>query len=221
VDEVEKQRKFELEKLKVESETKENEIEAATKQREMDLNAQIEREKAEREADFQLKRLQMELAARVRESQSNTSVDGNGDHAVSHVSNIKLMKLPPFHEEKDDLDAYLNRFERTCRAFNEPQGQWSLLKNSLLKRFRLTEEGYRKRFKRVRIEVGETAEQFVDRLKKYLAKWREMVGFDATYEGLQNMIPRDQFFITCDNRLQTFLKEKGKLNLKEMTQAIL
>jgi len=62
----------------------------------------------------------------VAESQSNnTSVDGSGDHAVSHVRNIKLMKLPLFHEEKDDLDAYLNRFERTCRAFNVPQGQWS------------------------------------------------------------------------------------------------
>jgi len=107
----------------------------------------------------------------VRESQSNSSVNGSGDHAVSYVPNIKLMKLPPFHEEKDDLDAYLNRFERTCRAFNVPQGQWSfqlarflqgqaldvyqrmtdedagdydLLKNSLFKRFRLTEGGYRK-----------------------------------------------------------------------------
>jgi len=93
------------------------------------------------------------------------------------------------------------------------------LKNSLLKRFRLTEGDYRKRFKCVMIEVCESAEQFVDRLKKYLTKWREMAGFDATYEGLQNMILRDQIFITCDKPLQTFLKEKVKLNLKEMTQA--
>ena len=35
------------------------------------------------------------------------------------------MKLPPFYEEKDDLDAYLNRFEPACRAFNVLQGQWS------------------------------------------------------------------------------------------------
>jgi len=47
-----------------------------------------------------------------------------------------------------------------------------------------------------------------------------MAGFDATYEGLQNMILRDKFFITCDKPLQTFLKEKGKLSQKEMTQAI-
>jgi len=89
-----------------------------------------------------------------------------------------------------------------------------------LNSFRLTEGGYRKRFKSVRIEDGETAEQFVDRLKKYLTKWREMAGFDANYEGLQNMILRDQFFITCDKPLQIFLKDRGKLNLKEMTQAV-
>jgi len=73
-----------------------------------------------------LKKLQLELQSRATESQSNTSLDGSGDHAVSHMQNIKLMKLPPFHEEKDDLDAYLNRFERTCRAFNVPQGSFQL-----------------------------------------------------------------------------------------------
>jgi len=106
------------------------------------------------------------------------------------------------------------------RMTDEDVGDYDLLKNSLLKRFRLTEGAYRKRFKSVMTEVGETAEQFVDRLKKYLTKCREMPGFEATYECLQNMILRDQFFITCDKPLQTFFKEKGKLNLKEMTQAV-
>ena len=101
------------------------------------------------------------------------------------------------------------------RMTDEDVGDYELLKNSLLKRFRLTEGDYRKRFKIEKIEVGETAAQFVDRLNKYLTKWREMAGFETTYEGLQNMILRDQFFITCDKPLQTFLKEKGKLNLKE------
>ena len=59
------------------------------------------------------------------ESQSHAAVDGSGDHTASHVPNIKAMKLPPFREEKYDLDAYLNRFERTCRAFNVLQNQWS------------------------------------------------------------------------------------------------
>ena len=33
------------------------------------------------------------------------------------------------------------------------------------------------------------------------------------------MILRDQYYLTCDKSLQTFLKEKGKLNLKEMIKA--
>ena len=33
------------------------------------------------------------------------------------------------------------------------------------------------------------------------------------------MILQDQYFLTCDKLLQTFLKEKGKMNLKDMCKA--
>ena len=46
-----------------------------------------------------------------------------------------------------------------------------------------------------------------------------MAGYDNDYDGLKSLIIRDQFFITCDRQLQTFLKEKGTLSLKEMTKA--
>ena len=45
-----------------------------------------------------------------------------------------------------------------------------------------------------------------------------MAGYDND-NGLKSLIIRDQFFITCDRQLQTFLKEKGKLSLKEMAKA--
>ena len=57
-----------------------------------------------------------------------TGADVVQSHTIELLSSLdyrKLMMLPPFHEKKDDLDAYLNRFERTCRALNVPQGQWS------------------------------------------------------------------------------------------------
>ena len=34
---------------------------------------------------------------------------------------MKALKLPPFNEENDDLDAYLTRFERACVAFEVRQ----------------------------------------------------------------------------------------------------
>jgi len=98
-------------------------------------------------------------------------------------------------------------------------GEYQILKENLLKRFRLTEEGYRKRFKQSKIENGESPEQLLDRLRRYLQKWCQMAGFEQTYEGLENLILRDQFFITCDKSLQTFQKEKGKMTLKEMSLA--
>ena len=65
------------------------------------------------------------------------------------------------------------------RIADDDVENYEVLENSLLKRFRLTEGGYRKRFKSVRTEVVETAEQFVDRLKRYLTKLREMAGFSS------------------------------------------
>ena len=111
MEENETRRKFELEKLKVESETRQKAIQAK-KQKEVE---QSEKEKAERE--FELKKLQLELESRARES--HTAVDGSSDHTALHVPNIKVMKLPPFHEDKDDLDAYLNRFE-SCLLYTSP-----------------------------------------------------------------------------------------------------
>jgi len=46
-----------------------------------------------------------------------------------------------------------------------------------------------------------------------------MAGYKASYEDLENMILRDQYFLTCDKSLQTFSKEKSKSSLKEMTRA--
>ena len=92
-------------------------------------------------------------------------------------------------------------------------------KTQLLKRFRLTKGGYRKKFKMSKLEVGETPEQFVERLDRYLVKWCEMAGYDDDYDGLKSLIIRDQFFVTCDRQLKTFLKEKGTLSLKEMAKA--
>ena len=43
-----------------------------------------------------------------------------------------------------------------------------------------------------------------------------MGGFGNTAEGYETMMLKDQFFTTCSKELRTFLKEKGKQNLKEM-----
>ena len=123
---------------------------------------------------------------------------------------MKALKLPPFNEEKDDLDAYLTRFERACVALevrpehrstqwarllqgkalevyqrlnDEEVDDYEVLKVQLLKRFRLTEGGYRKKFKMSKLEPGESPEQFVERLRRYLEKWRVWVRSSVRQPG--------------------------------------
>jgi len=118
-------------------------------------------------------------------------MQGGGDADREQVSQngraarMKALKLPTFNEEKDDLDAYIIRFERACIAFEIRTEHWSTqlarllqgrslevyrrlaanevdhygaLKAQLLKRFRVTEGGYLKKFRNSRIEPGEAHE---------------------------------------------------------------
>jgi len=90
------------------------------------------------------------------------------------------------------------------------------LKEQLLKRFRLTEGGYRRKFKESRIEEGETPSQFVERLRRYVQQWILLAGYERTDEALENLILKDQFFVTCSQDLRMFIKEKGKTSLEDM-----
>jgi len=82
---------------------------------------------------------------------------------------MKALKLHPFNEDKDILDAYLIRIERPCISTTRRRWGWSLWwKAQLLKRFRLTE----KTVKPCKLEPGETPAQFAEKLKRYLEKWR-------------------------------------------------
>ena len=63
----------------------------------------------------------MEQDLRLREAQVNVEQDGGGEGGVprskrGHSVAMKALKLPLFNDEKDDLDAYLIRFERVCAA---------------------------------------------------------------------------------------------------------
>ena len=125
------------------------------------------------------------------------------DVSVKHLS--KGPKLPHFEDSKDDMDAYLNRFERFAESAGWPQKDWAvslsaLLKGkslevysrlsiaeandykkvntALLRRFALTQEGFRQKFRSCLPESGESAPQFAVRIESYLIRWIEMAGAD-------------------------------------------
>ncbi|XP_069139203.1 LOW QUALITY PROTEIN: uncharacterized protein [Argopecten irradians] len=154
-------------------------------------------------------------------------------------------KLPSFEEGKDNIDAYIERFVRYASAQRWPQEQWGAnlgallkgraldvftrlsvedslnfdtLKKALLRRFEKTEEGFRKSFRSERPDPGETFGQFGTRLDGYLKKWVEMTNTQKTYDGLKDLMVRDQFLHCCGKDLALFLKERVPKTMEEMAR---
>ena len=107
----------------------------------------------------------------------------------------KAPKIPAFNEGKDEMDSYLLRFERYATAQKWEPDTWATglsallqgkalyvyalmpkedalnydkLKVALLKRYELTEEGFKRKYKKCRPENGETFQQFTTRMKSYV-----------------------------------------------------
>ena len=95
------------------------------------------------------------------------------------------------------------------------------LKKARLTRYNFTENGYRKRFREVKPETEETSDQFVIRLKNYLAKWLELSGSSSgDFIALVDLIVKEQFINACSEKLAVYLFERGPKDLVELTTRI-
>ncbi|PVD19123.1 hypothetical protein C0Q70_21685 [Pomacea canaliculata] len=144
------------------------------------------------------------------------------------------LKIPPF-DEKEDLETYLCRFERWAKLQQWDLSTWAVrlgvllrgkasevyiglsdsdaedyqkLKTALLARFRLTAESYRRKLRASRREGGETFRQYVARIRLYLARWIELAGKAATFEGMQDLVLMKQLLDSVPLDLATFIRER-------------
>ena len=92
------------------------------------------------------------------------------------------------------------------------------LSDALLKRYQLTEEGFRQQFRSSKQETGETAGQFVVRLSNYLSRWMELGKVPENYEGLRDLILREQFLSVSNRNLVLFLKERKIKSVNELVE---
>ena len=188
---------LEKERLKVELEEKK-------------LQKELEEKKLQKELEE--KKLQLEKEVKMAELKAKEGgqapVVKEGDPFWDTDPHIKL---PSFNEEKDSFDAFLTRFENVAVAQKWPENQWAIylsslltgkaldvihrmdaaqqtdfakVKETLINKFRLTEEGFRCRFRNARPEKDDTPEQFAAKLSSHLDRWVELTGIEETYKAL-------------------------------------
>ncbi|XP_071949807.1 uncharacterized protein [Antedon mediterranea] len=157
--------------------------------------------------------------------------------------NARTPKLPAFNEGKDDLDSYLKRYERYAvsqgwsveywainlsalltgkslevysRLSTEDADNYRTLKTALLKRFQLTADGFRNKLRLAKPETGESGHQFAARIENYLTRWIELAEATQSYDGLKDLLLREQFTDGCGRELALFLRERQPKTIGEM-----
>ena len=104
------------------------------------------------------------------------------------------------------------------RMSDTDANDYDKLKKALLTRYSYTEDGYRKSFREDKPETEEPPDQFVVRLKNYLAKWLELSGNSSgDFEARVDLIVKEQFINACSEELAVYLLERGPKDLIELT----
>ena len=90
------------------------------------------------------------------------------------------------------------------------------LKLTLLKRYDFTEFGYRRRFRDAKPEEQESPGQFIVRLKNYLIKWVKLAKVEESFDGVVELMVREQFTNASPKELLMYLNERSPKTLDEL-----
>ena len=168
--------------------------------------------KLEMEAELLKQKEVIEAAKREHELEiARLAVENADGRPEVREDRAKAPKLPSFVDGKDDLDAYLQRFERFAakakwektgwasklsallsgralevysRLSEEAAQDYDRVKLALMKRYDLTEDGYHRKFRASKPEVDESPEQFIVLLERYLLRWLELSHTESNFSAV-------------------------------------
>ena len=168
---------------------------------------------------------QKELDLKISECKRDSGITAGGFQS-------KIPCMPAFRAGTDELNAYIERFERHATLSKWPQNCWAaalgnlltgpaldvyasisvqdasdfdLLKRMLLQHFSLTSEGNWKRFREAKKGRDESYYQFTARLTGYVKRSIELSGNDKTFDALLDMLVREHIYEISDRSLSTSL----------------
>ena len=221
-----------------------DEREHRLKQRQLDREA-IEKESEKEELEMRKIDMLMKLEEMKKENADNVSYHHSGSSTPAYVR-PRTPKLPSFNENKDDMDSYLHRFERYANVQGwDRDNEWAInlstlltgkaldvysslddidaddydiLKEAILKRYELTEEGFRLKFRNAKPEDSETPSQYTTRMWNYLNRWVELSSCKKEYADLIDLLLREQFIKSVNKDLAIFLKERKPHDASEMAK---
>ena len=200
-------------------------------------------EKAEFEVKMQLLEEQIELERlKANNNNRNASRETLGANEKARMAR-PIIELPCFDEETDKIDYYLVHFERVasyegwdiasypmylntlltgkarevyCRLPLALANDYRYLKKALLAKYQLTVDDYRRKFFSVKQVNGESCTNLCGDLEFNLDQWLELSNVEKTFEGLRELLLREQFLYSCKKDMALFLKVCAPVDQKSM-----
>ena len=100
----------------------------------------------------------------------------------------------------------------------EAAQDYGRVKFALMRRYDLTEDGYRCKFRASKLEVDENPEQFIVRLETYLLRWLKLSNTERSFEGLKDLVVKEQFKVSCPKDLGIHLRERDPETLVQIAK---
>ncbi|XP_068211766.1 uncharacterized protein [Palaemon carinicauda] len=159
---------------------------------------------------------------------------------------ISSSKIPPFDEKIDEIDVYMNRFEKLAEFHKWGQEDYGTmlgtllrgralkvycgldpaiasnyheLKAALLKVFQVNPQVYRRKFREGYIETNESFVQYSYRSRQNFDKWLQLADVNKSYDDVCDFMIMDQLLANSSRDLRTFLFERVCKNSHEMALA--
>ena len=204
------------------------------------------RTQAEERLKMEEMRTHLELAKIQVQASQQTEHFSTRPAREGENSKFKIPKLLAFVDRKDDLDSWLLRFERFATTSGWPKENWCTSLSTLLtrralkafcrlseneatdydrvkevlqKRYNLTEDGYRQRFRTCSPEEGGNPSMFIVSPKTYLERWMKLAEAPQTYEALKDLFVKEQFLDASPADLSTYLRERRLADLEEVARS--
>ncbi|XP_071987250.1 uncharacterized protein [Engystomops pustulosus] len=150
----------------------------------------------------------------------------------------------PVLDKDGDLDIFLRSFEKTCRQYHLPREQWAqylspglrgkalevfadlpleldedydAIKAALIKKYNLTPEVYRKKFRSVKRETTESYADTVGNLRTTFLQWTRGLSVNSR-EDLEDLMIKDQFLHICPVDVRQFVCDREPKTADEAAQ---
>ncbi|XP_026065997.1 uncharacterized protein LOC113048415 isoform X2 [Carassius auratus] len=157
-------------------------------------------------------------------------------HHMDHDRGQSLIKEPRLEKlsDSDDIEHFLITFERIAAACCWPKADWAFrliplltgkaraayvlmdiddsldydcVKSAILRKYDISSETYRQRFRSLEVESSESPNELYARLKELYGKWIRPKG--KTIEEIGEIIILEQYLRMLSPELQVWIRERG------------